>query len=118
MRALQIAQQFQILRLDRQIEAGRRLVRNQQARLARDADRERAFDGSRLADNAQGLAGMDAQRNIVDPPHDTGALGRDVMGRKIFEFEEWRGRHELSRGSKLAQLWSSLTRSQSPRIFA
>ena len=38
MLALQVAQQVQVLRLDRQIEAGGRLVGDQQARLARDAD--------------------------------------------------------------------------------
>ena len=63
---------------------------------AQDGERERALAGSRLADNAQGLAGMDAQRHIVDPPHDTGALGRDVVGRKVFELEQRRGRHKLS----------------------
>ena len=36
--ALQVAQQVEVLRLDRQVEAGGRLVGNQQPRLARDAD--------------------------------------------------------------------------------
>jgi hypothetical protein len=36
-RPLQLAQQVQVLRLDRQIEAGGRLVGDQQARLARNA---------------------------------------------------------------------------------
>src|SRR5262249_4740294 len=38
MRALQLAQEVQILGLDRQVEAGGRLVGNEQPRLARDAD--------------------------------------------------------------------------------
>src|SRR2546426_112239 len=38
-RALEVAQEVQVLRLDREIEAGRRLVGDEQARLARDRDR-------------------------------------------------------------------------------
>src|SRR2546430_14782908 len=38
-RALEVAQEVQVLRLDREIEAGRRLVGGEQARLARDRDR-------------------------------------------------------------------------------
>src|SRR5437762_6433698 len=85
---------------------------------AQDGERERALAGTRLADNAQRLAGMNAQRHIVDRPHDTGALGRDVMGGQIFEFEQRRGWHELSGGQSWRSWGSSLTRSQSPRMFA
>ena len=52
---------------------------------AHDGESEGALAGAGFADDAQRLAGMDAQRHVIDRPHDAGALGRDVVGRKVLQ---------------------------------
>ncbi len=41
-----------------------------------------------LADNTQGFAGPDRQRNLVDGADDPRALRRDVMGREVLQLEQ------------------------------
>ena len=74
-----------------------------------------------FADDAQRLAGMDAQRHVVDRAHDPGALRRDVVGREVLQLEQRGGRYRHGPAAS-AHSWrswgSSLTRSQSPRRLA
>ena len=84
-----------------------------------DRQRERALTRTDLADDAEGLAGIDAQRHIVDRADDSGALRRDVMGREVLELEQRRRRTGPGPSAQSWRSWgSSLTRSQSPRRLA
>ena len=87
---------------------------------AQDGQRQRALARAGFADDAERLAGVDAQRHVVDRAHHARALRRDVMRREVVEFEQRPVCHR--RPAAAAQSWrscgSSLTRSQSPRRLA
>ena len=79
--ALDVLQEAQVLRLDRHVERGRRLVGDEQARLARDGDGA----GHALADAAAHLVrvGVHAPLGIADPhlAQQLDARGRRARGR-------------------------------------
>ena len=113
----------QVLALEQHPAAGDPRRRRQQAQ---DGERQRALARTGLADDAQRLAGVDAQRDLVDRAHDPRAPRRDIVGGEVLELEQRAGAHRVTSicgGHGIAaQSWrswgSSLTRSQSPRRFA
>src|ERR1700747_1474183 len=55
---------------------------------AQNRQRQRALAGPRLADDAQGFAGMNAQRHVIDRADHSGAMPRDVVGREVLQLEQ------------------------------
>ena len=68
---------------------------------AQDGQRQRALAGAGFADDAERLAGVDAQRHVIDRAYHAGSLLRDVVRREVVDLEQ---RAVRQRGHRPARL--------------